>query len=236
MSTTTSSSAEIIPLEPSPPLKPNGRRTFAQARDAWLKMVLADQRLTAGEARLCAALTLHFNYGQYDNSGELMAWPAWKTLMAESTLCKMTVFRSLENLERFGVLSVERGRYDPATKRRAGNRYRALLPRYPVRYLGPQLSEQSSRPRYQTKVTHALHDSSSQRLDELREEGPPESGLRPPKQENKKQKADCFLGSPLKPGSAWQPPGSARWRREEADDDEAVLAHYAAAAANGGSR
>jgi hypothetical protein len=126
---------------PKPPLKSNGRLTFAQARDAWLKLVLGNRRLTACEARLCGVLSLHFSFSQYDSNGELIAWPAWKTLMAESTLCRMTVFRSLENLERLDVLSVERGRYDRAAKRRAGNRYRALLPRYPVRYLGPQFSE-----------------------------------------------------------------------------------------------
>jgi DNA-binding transcriptional regulator YhcF (GntR family) len=52
-----------------------------------------------------------------------------------------------------------------------------------------------------------------------------------------KQKSDeavPFLQSPPKPGSAWSPASSARWRSEETDDDEAILERYAAAAASGG--
>jgi DNA-binding transcriptional regulator YhcF (GntR family) len=52
-----------------------------------------------------------------------------------------------------------------------------------------------------------------------------------------KQKSDeavPFLQSPPKPGSAWSPASSARWRSEETDDDEAILQRYAAAAASGG--
>jgi hypothetical protein len=268
ISTTHPSSAEIIPFAASPPAsqpQSNGKLTFMQARDAWLAAALADQRLTAGEARLCGALSLHFNFGHYATTGELIAWPGWETLMAASTLSKMTVYRSLENLERLGVLDIERGRYDRGAKRRAGNTYRAC------RYQGitdvtlvRNLPNKVSRPRYQnyqSKVTHALQDSSSLGLDDLRKKaGPPEGasayGLGP-KQEDLNSEQPSSIGSLGyfgSPGSAWQPstapqapasssappPGSARppsprhdrWRQERADD-EAVLERYRLAAGGG---
>jgi hypothetical protein len=262
VSSTTSSSAEIIPFEASPPLKPNGQRSFAQARDAWLKLVLGDKRLTSGEARLCSVLSLHFSYSQYDKSAELIAWPAWETLMAESTLCRMTVYRSLENLEGLGVLEVTRGRYDRAAKRRAGNRYRALLPRYTGRYLGPQSPEQSSQPRYRSNVTRTLLDSSSLDSTRVRKKAAAEEASTPFGGFGPKEDFEPFnSGQPPSfgfPGSAWQPstspqataassapppgvprgppsPRADRWRRERAED-EATLERYSAAAANGCGR
>jgi DNA-binding transcriptional regulator YhcF (GntR family) len=65
-----------------------------------------------------------------------------------------------------------------------------------------------------------------------------QAGPSAPKQENQDPKSEeaVFLQNPLKSGSAWQPAGSAQWRREEADDDEAILERYRAAAAGGADR
>jgi hypothetical protein len=56
--------------------KANGQPRFARTRDAWLKMVLAERRLTASDIRLCVALFLHFNFKRYAKTDKLLAWPS----------------------------------------------------------------------------------------------------------------------------------------------------------------
>lgn len=147
---TSSSSGQVIPFEPAS--QPN-RPTFAQAREAWLRTALADRELTSGEARLCAAVFLHFNREHYEKIGELIAWPTWTTLMAGTTLAKRTIADGFEKLERLRLLEVEHGRH--ATKRRERNLYH-VPPRCGLAHLAP---DQGARPRCETKVHPAAQDS-----------------------------------------------------------------------------
>jgi len=147
----------VVSLPPAPDRPP-----FAVAAGAWLKTATADRRLTAGEARLCAALYPHFNREHYEKTGELIAWPSWETLMARSTLSKSAVHRTIGKLERLRLLEVEHGRYDRATKRRAGNLYH-VPPRYSVVDLA---SDQGPRARSTTKVHHGVQDSLSRLSDD----------------------------------------------------------------------
>src|SRR5262245_59435193 len=81
---------------------------------------------TDANKTFCTALYLNFNFKHYDKTGELIAWPGWSRLTAEFGLSKETISESIGQVERFRLLKVERGRYDRATHRRAGNLYRAL--------------------------------------------------------------------------------------------------------------
>jgi hypothetical protein len=54
--------------------------------------------------------------------------------MAMTGLSRTTIAESIDQIEHYGLLDRERGRYDRGAQRRAGNRYRA---RMPVRDLGP---------------------------------------------------------------------------------------------------
>jgi hypothetical protein len=117
---------------------------FAAAAKAWLRITTAHRRLTAGEARLCSALYQHFNFEHYEKTGELIAWPSWKTLMAWSALSKTTIFNAIVKLERLRLLEVEHGRFDGATRKRAGNVYH-VPPRFGVVNPAP---DQGSKPRF----------------------------------------------------------------------------------------
>jgi Replication protein C N-terminal domain len=145
-----SSAATVVSFPPAA-----DRPTFAVATKAWLKTTTADRRLTAGEARLCAALYQHFNYEHYEKTRELIAWPSWQTLMAWSTLSKTAVHNSIKKLKRLRLLEVEHGRYNRATRRRSGNLYH-VPPRFSVVNLIP---DQGSRARFTTKVHHGVQDS-----------------------------------------------------------------------------
>jgi Replication protein C N-terminal domain len=114
-----SSSAEVIRLRP-----------FAVARDSWLKTALAHPILTPANKTVCAALYFYFNCKHYRQTGELVAWPSQDTLMAATDLSKSTVADSVDQIEHFGLLDRERGRWDRAAQKRGGNTYRA---RYGIR-------------------------------------------------------------------------------------------------------
>jgi hypothetical protein len=161
--TIANSSAEIVTFEPGPQPEHKARRpTFAQASKAWLRALVISRHVTDAEARVCAALFPFFNNEHYELTGELEAWPAWETLMAESGKSKATVDRALRKLERIGALEIEHGRYDDVTKRRAGNRYHV-----PLNFLDQGLTSETLRPdqglraRSQSKVSPVRQDSVS---------------------------------------------------------------------------
>jgi hypothetical protein len=126
---TASSSATVVPFQPTTPpsRKANvGRPTFQQAREAWLDRWYRDSRVSRGDKAFLIRFFLHFNRKHYDATGELLAWPSWGLLEAETGLAESTVFRRLRSLERLGALDVEHGRYNITTKKRAHNKYRAI--------------------------------------------------------------------------------------------------------------
>jgi hypothetical protein len=98
---------------------------FIQASKTWLQQWHEDSRLNHSERTLCTLIFLHFNAQRFERTGELVAWPGWKTLMAGGRLSKASVYRGLKKLERLGALQIEHGRYNPQTKKRANNYYKA---------------------------------------------------------------------------------------------------------------
>ena len=147
---TAPSSGEVVTF-------PSADKTaFAAASKTWLKTVLANPQLTHANKILGAALYLHFNKTHFERTGELIAWPAWKTLMTETTLGKTAIYDGIKQFERFRLLEVEHGRYDRSTQRRAGNLYH--VPRFATTNLAP---DQGSRPRFGSKVRHGEQDSVS---------------------------------------------------------------------------
>jgi hypothetical protein len=124
---TTYSLGAIARFEPADLL---GRRKraglkFIQASKTWLQQWHEDPRLSHSERTLCTLIYLFFNARRFERTGELLAWPGWKTLMAEGRLSKASVYRGLKKLERLGALQIEHGRYNPQTKKRANNYYKA---------------------------------------------------------------------------------------------------------------
>jgi hypothetical protein len=114
-----STTSNVVALRPDP--EPAG---FAQARDAWLSRCLADRRFPHSAKTLCARVSLYFNSDHFKKTGgDLLAWPKWETLVAETGLSKRSIARLLKHLERLGAFEVEHGRYDHKTKKRARNRY-----------------------------------------------------------------------------------------------------------------
>ena len=215
--------------------------------------MLTDANKTVG-----AALSLHFNSEHYDKTRELIAWPAWETLMAETALGKTAIYEGITQLEHVRLLDVERGRYDHTAQRRTGNIYH-VPPRFAVANLAPQ----GSRPRFATKVRRGEQDSLN-RLSEsdslikkkrVKKAGPPKEEGMESKQGKQGKQGPEKDSSPSKvpsssPVRAPHPPSSARppsplvdrwadrWRREKAEA-EATLEHYRAkalAAQNGGGQ
>ena len=120
---TPSSSAEVIPFPASG--KPAG---FAKARGDWLKTALTQPSLTYASKTFCAVISLYFNVRHYNETrGELLAWPSWDTLIADYGFTTATIQECTKQLERCGLLEVQRGRHDG--RRRAGNRYFARTPK-----------------------------------------------------------------------------------------------------------
>jgi hypothetical protein len=160
------------------------RPSFAVASKAWLRSVTGHHHVTAGEARLGAALYQWFNVEHYETTGELKAWRGWEGLMADSSLSKMGVRNGIEKFERLGLLKVDRGGYDPSTKRRTGNIYR-VPPTYMTNANGASCAH--DRPRYTTKV----NDQGKQnRQDSVNRLGDKDSAI-----ETKSKKKDLSLPS-----------------------------------------
>ena len=156
--------------------------TFAAASKAWLKTTQTHLLLTDANKTFCTALYLNFNFKHYDETGELIAWPGWNRLTAEFGLSKETISESIGQVERFRLLEVDRGRYDRATHRRAGNLYRALpgpgVQDFQGQNFGPCQGEQghNSRPDQGQNYRQYLGDSPSligESIDSVKEEGLP---------------------------------------------------------------
>jgi hypothetical protein len=164
--TTAPSSANAIPLSHQPPgkppAKPEDKLTFAQARDAWLARWQEHDQLTHADRALVTQVYRHFNRVHFEKTGELLAWPAWKTIAARARLSKASVFRGFRKLERLGALEIKHGRYNHQTKRRAGNIYRAIDQGFILR---PTKVSNRDRPRFQDETR--LVDSDSLKNDSL---------------------------------------------------------------------
>src|SRR5262249_34016215 len=120
-SLTAPSSAEIAPF-PTADIP-----TFAVASKTWMNTTQTHPLLTDANKTFCTALYFYFNCNHYRKTGELIAWPGWDTLITEFGLSKTTISESIERLERSRLLEVERGRYNRAAQKRAGNVYRVPL-------------------------------------------------------------------------------------------------------------
>jgi hypothetical protein len=135
--TTTPSSATVIEFNPPPAAKPKAGPTFAQAREAWLRPLLADSRLADGEVRVCSAIYFGFNQKHYEKTGHLLSWPGWLKLGGETTKCERTIARTFNKLERLGVLQILRGGFDPKTRQRRANKYVAKFAHLTLESGGP---------------------------------------------------------------------------------------------------
>jgi hypothetical protein len=103
----------------------NHKLTFAAATKTWLKTWNADPRLTHGQARLCAAIYLGFNYEYWRATGQLLSWPGWLTLEHDTTLSERSIARGFVKLERLGAIQILHGGFDPKTGQHRPNKYLA---------------------------------------------------------------------------------------------------------------
>jgi hypothetical protein len=178
--------------------RPSSAETFAAASKAWLKTTQTHPLLTDANKTFCTALYLNFNFKHYGETGELIAWPGWNRLIAEFGLSKETISESIRQVERFRLLEVDRGRYDRATHRRAGNLYRALpgpwVQDFQGQNFGPCQGEQSqnSSPDQGQKSRQDSYDSPSligESIDSVGPDSEMEEGLpRESKEEPKPEK------------------------------------------------
>ena len=114
-------SAKIISFQSKP-----AKLGFAQAREVWVRWCCAD--LTPAERNVVTSLATYFNVEQFKKWGELVAWPAWETLISEWSLSRTTIWRALQKLEHKGKLEVTHGAFNPSTGHKLGNKYRAFPP------------------------------------------------------------------------------------------------------------
>jgi AraC-like DNA-binding protein len=221
--------------------KANGQPRFARTRDAWLKMVLAERRLTASDIRLCVALFLHFNFKRYAKTDKLLAWPSWETIAAEAHLSKASIARGFQKLEQLGALKITHGGRDPVTRWKLQNRYEALLP--PGLKLRPGQVSKRDKSRSQEGTRLDERDS-------MKKNAPPSAARRPSKHKPTKKSGGSFR----KAASAWRPASAPKAPStpppvprgppprchdmtagtERAADDEARLERYRRAANGGG--
>jgi hypothetical protein len=96
---------------------------FAQASKAWLWPWFTDRRLTSGETKICQCIFLHFNSDHFKETGDLLAWPEWETIMNDANLKRSCVHKGLRRLKELGAFEVEHGPYDHEKKKRGSNRY-----------------------------------------------------------------------------------------------------------------
>jgi hypothetical protein len=174
--TTTLPSSNVVPFPAAA-----DRPTFVVASKSWLKTTHAHPLLTDANKTFCTALYFYFNVKHYKKTGELIAWPAWDTVGAQFGLSKSTIYESIEQLERFRLLDVERGRYDRAAQKRTGNLYRV-----PARFGAASARDQGSyfEPNQGSNFEQDSYDSPSplgESLDSVRNSGLPREEVRPRK-------------------------------------------------------
>lgn len=134
----TAGSSIVLPFQPKPQSKFNGRLGFAQACDAWLKPLLADPQFTDGEIRVCVAIYLGFNSNHYQETGQLLSWPTWRALEDQTTKSEDTIWRTTKKLEQLGKLQPLRRGFDPKTGHRLPNKYLAPSTPHPCGVATPQ--------------------------------------------------------------------------------------------------
>jgi hypothetical protein len=244
---TAPSRANLIPLNrqlaASPPAKPEDKLTFAQARDAWLARWQEQDQLTHADRALVTQVYRHFNRVHFEKTGgELLAWPAWKTIAARARLSKSSVFRGFRKLERLGALEIKHGRYNHQTKRRAGNIYRAIDQGFILR---PTKVSNRDRPRFQDETR--LFDSDSLNKNDslnLKKEEQQERKVGFPREASKQKGNEDFPPSLSLPSSSLMNSAAApeevprvarfRWRTSEEGRQRAQAALDRCLADNGG--
>jgi hypothetical protein len=187
------STDNVIPFNRPDP-EPTG---FAQVSKAWLWRWTTDRRLTDGEERICVCIYLHFNSDHFKETGDLLAWPSWQSLMDATGLSRRSVSRCLQNLKRLGAFEIKRGPYDHKEKKRGNNRYIARTSKVPL--VTPRRGEQGAISA-QSKVPPVVTRSGDNRSGESR---------------SKKEQDSKFWNSrgPTAPGSK-QESQAERWERE----------------------
>jgi hypothetical protein len=174
------------------PFPSTDKPTFAVASKAWLKTTQTHPLLTDANKTFCTALFLNFNYKHYNDTGELIAWPSWNTLITGFGLSKETISESIGQVERFRLLDVERGRYNRATHRRSGNLYRVpsgpWVQDFQGQNFGPcQDQGQNSRPEQGQNSRQDSYESPSplgESLDSVKEERLPRESKQEAKPES----------------------------------------------------
>jgi hypothetical protein len=145
-------SGKVISFQ-AKPAKPR----FAQAREVWVRWCCAD--LTPAERNVVTSLATYFNAQQFKKWGELVAWPAWETLISEWSLSRTTIWRALQKLEHRGKLEVTHGGINPSTGHKLGNKYRAYSPPQGFRLKRGQVSNTRFQP--ETRLDDSRFDESS---------------------------------------------------------------------------
>ena len=135
---TPSSSANVIAFPAS------GKRTgFAKASKDWLIRALAEAPSHATRT-FCTAIYLHFNSKIYQETGQLVAWPSWETLIANFGLSERSIRDAITWAEQGGFIQVQRGRRDG--QRRTVNKYYANPPNPRVENAPQPAREEISQP------------------------------------------------------------------------------------------
>ena len=115
-------------------------------------MALRGFFLTPAERNFVNALATYFNVSQYKKTDELVAWPAWETLISEWSLSKPTIWRAQRKLEQQGKLKVIHGGFNRSTGHKFGNKYRAVAPPPGFRLKRSQVSNTRFQP--ETRLDH----------------------------------------------------------------------------------
>jgi hypothetical protein len=110
---------------PSP--RPSQERDqLAVAIEAWLDRVRRDRSLLPNAFHVAYEISLHFNRDHFNETGELLAWPAVDTIKTGTALGRNTALRMLDALTDAGHLAKA-----PGLGRSNNNHYRGLFERVP---------------------------------------------------------------------------------------------------------
>jgi hypothetical protein len=97
----------------SKPLTFNRATNFQAIKEGWLKAIAQYPNLSGADCSVAIVIATHLNF----RKGE--AWPSIATIAKLTNRNRSTIWRSVEKLARFGLLTVVKGR-----GRRHSNRYR----------------------------------------------------------------------------------------------------------------
>jgi hypothetical protein len=126
------------------------RGGFSAAKEQWLKTVASYPNLSGADIAVAVWLSTYFNHRSHK------AWPSLQRLAQDTNRNKSTVLRSMQRLEKFGLVEVVHGR-----GRKQTNTYR---PKLGDMNLDPKTLRRPTTPRGIKRTrTHTEKDANSQR-------------------------------------------------------------------------